>query len=133
MESKSTLKFYREGKQKIEEIKWFRNGFRFSIMMQVRSNTLPLGWRAFRDEECKLCRLCSQGEVETLEHFLLGCTSLQQTRNKHLFLQMPRKEDENSIIKEMLLLKVNEEISNNTAINSISELWNARSKIIENL
>ena len=131
MNDKATLKLYREEKLKIEETKWFRNGHRFSIMMQARSNSLPLGWRAFRADEEKLCKVCNQGEVETLEHFLLKCVPLQQTRSKYIYLQLPRQEDETDILKTMLLLRSGKEISNLCMINCIAELWRARNKIID--
>ena len=78
MEEKKTLEAYRKNKSKIEETKWFRNGYRYSIMMKVRSNTLSLKWRE-RNEEDKKCLLCRRGN-ETLEHFLLDCSVLERVR-----------------------------------------------------
>ena len=130
---KSTMKRYREEKQKIEEVKWFKNGYKFSVMMQARSDTLLLGWRDFKDEKGKLCKLCNQMVVETLEHFLIKCPGLQEVRNKYVFLQLPRQEDEEALIKMMLLLKINTEISNLTMINCVADIWNARKKLMESV
>ena len=116
------MKRYREEKQKIEEVKWFKNGYKFSVMMQARSDTLLLGWRDFKDEKGKLCKLCNQMVVETLEHFLIKCPGLQEVRNKYVFLQLPRQEDEEALIKMMLLLKIDTEISNFTMINCVASL-----------
>ena len=99
--------------------------------MQVRSDTLPLGWRAFRDEEEKICKVCKQGEVETLEHFLLECVPLQQTRDKYTLLQLPRPEDKTDMLKNMLLLRSDKEVSILGMINCIADLWRARCKIID--
>ena len=128
---KTTLKRYIEEKEKVEEVKWYRNGFKYSLMMQARSNTLQLGWRAFRDEENKSCQMCSWQEVETLEHFLLRCPSLQKARDKYLFLQLPRQENEENLIKNLLLLRTDLEVPTHTVPNCVAELWGARRRLIE--
>ena len=37
MSTKSTLTIYREYKEKIYEVKWFRNGQKYSVIMIARS------------------------------------------------------------------------------------------------
>ena len=130
MENKTTLKLYREEKQGIDKTKWCKNGHKFSIIMQARSNTLPLAWRAFRNEEEKTCKVCNKGEIETLEHFLMECVPLQPTRNKYVFMQLPRQEDSVSLLKMLLILKESQEITSYNAMNCIADLWRARSKVI---
>ena len=87
----------------IGEIKWFRNSFKYTLMMRARSNTLNLAWRDWSLNASKNCKLCND-EIETMKHFLLDCPALQSFRNAFICLQLPRNMDENSIITEILLL-----------------------------
>ena len=103
LERKSTLSIYREKKEDIEEVKWFRNGRKYQLMMRARSNTLGINWRKWGTEEEKICDLCGEGE-ETLLHFVIECRQLQQTRNKCRMLQRPCLEQKDKIMEEVLII-----------------------------
>ena len=81
MGEKRTMELYRNCKEKPEEVKWFRNDYKCSIMMQSRSNSLKLNWRALNENRDKSCQLCG-ANVETLEHFVIYCEKLQEDRSK---------------------------------------------------
>ena len=118
MLSKSTLSIYNEYKLKIEEEKWYRNGFKYNVMMRTRSNSLKLNWRNWGFDQLKTCNLCSQ-EVETLEHFLLKCPKLQSYRNKYIELQKPYKENMRELMATIMLLNKNRDQSNEYYIDMI--------------
>ena len=101
MKGKVTLDIYRKYKADVIQEKWFKNGYRYEIMMRARSNTLKLTWREKKEED-KLCKLCRK-ENETLKHFVLECTLLQNIRNLVTLLQKPRIEREEEVMKEFLL------------------------------
>ncbi|CAC5381926.1 unnamed protein product [Mytilus coruscus] len=69
----------------LEDISDF-NSSRLKLL--ARTNYLPLKQFLFRMHmsEDNLCPICDSGESEDLEHFLLGCTSLEQTRSKFFTL-----------------------------------------------
>ena len=129
MENKSTLYFYKN-KKDINEIKWFRNSFKYSIMMRARSNTLDLAWRDWSLNASKNCKLCD-GEIETLKHFLLECPALQIYRNEYTCLQLPRNMDENSIITEILLLSNEYDFTPIYCIDMIFYIWKKRKEILD--
>ena len=122
MINKSTLSLYSQYKLNIEEESWYRNGFKYSIMMKVRSNSLKLNWRNWGFEQQKICSLCNEG-IETLEHFIILCHKLQSSRNKYIELQKPIKEDNRKTIASVILLDENREQSNEYYINMIYHLW----------
>ena len=74
MVSKSTLSIYDE--LEIEEEKWYRNGFKYNVLVTIRSNSLKLNWRKWGFDQLKTWSLCFQ-DVETLEYFLLKCQKMQ--------------------------------------------------------
>ena len=61
---KSTLTRYRTQKNIIEETKWFRNGFKYSLLMKARADVLKLNWRNHGDNENMMCKLCNE-QTET--------------------------------------------------------------------
>ena len=129
MEPKKTLEIYRELKPNPEEVKWFKNGYKYAIMMQARSNSLNLGWRGISEDRNKLCRICELNSIETLTHFLVLCPSLQSIRNKHLLLQRPHIQDIGKIVKILLLYEQVDQISQNELISILFEIWLRREKL----
>ena len=98
-------------------------------MMKARANALKLNWRNQGTEEVKKCPLCNQ-QTETIEHFLIGCDELQETRNKYTILQRPINNNPDSIINKMLLFDPDE--SNiNYFVNIIADLWQKRKLILQ--
>ena len=127
MSELSTLSRYRNFKDSIREVKWFKNGHKYSLMMKARSDTLKLNWRNHGfDENDKKCPLCKE-QTETLQHFLLDCHQLQEARNKYLVLQKPRIEDEEKIMNKMLLLK-EDDTDHEYYLNMIKHIWAVRTE-----
>ena len=88
MSSKKSLNKYSKYKNKIEEIKWLRNGFKYKLLMRARGDALNIFWRRTNPQD-KICKLCNR-EEETLKHFILDCPMLQNQRNRYILLQLPR-------------------------------------------
>ena len=128
--NKSTLQRYKEYKNFIEETKWFRNGFQYSLMMKARADVLKLNWRNHGDTPNKLCKLCNE-QNETLEHFLIDCNKLQIIRNKHTILQRPMIENKETIISKILLLDF-EEDNIKYYLSILSQLWTTRNQLLNN-
>ena len=42
MQNKSTLQLYRQHKKEVAEENWFRNGYKYSLMMECRGTSLNL-------------------------------------------------------------------------------------------
>ena len=114
-------------KDKPDEIRWFKNGSRYSIMMQARSDTLKLGWRGFEDDKIITCKLCKRNKIETLEHFVLDCHELQIIRNKILFLQLPRPQETAELLHKVLFF-LEKDIPANVIIDTILQMWIVRLK-----
>ena len=131
MENKSTLYFYKS-KKDISEIKWYRNSYKFSIMIRARSNTLNLAWRDWSLNASKNCKICDN-EIETLKHFLIDCSALQKFRNEYICLQLPRNVDENSLIMEILLLSNHYNIPSIYYVDMLFYIWNKRKEMLEKL
>ena len=130
MSNKSTLQIYRMYKKEVKEEKWFRNGEKWSVMLKARSNTLKLRWREWATQENKKCGLCD-GDVETLEHFLIICPKLQEERSKYVELQMPREENTNTTIATILLFR--EDKNPAYYIDMLWNLWIARRKLYRSI
>ena len=131
MEKKSTLTIYKN-KDNIKEVKWFRNGLKYNIMMKARSNTLDLRWREWATNEEKICKLCNK-QIETLQHFLLDCDNLQSCRNKYIELQLPRIEDNLAIIIKILLLGKETKINEIYFIDMLHDMWVNRKKLLSHI
>ena len=131
MNNKTSLARYRINKTKIEEIKWFRNSFKFSILMRARADALNLNWRRSiqNDKTCKLCQI----NDETLKHFLLDCTKLQTTRNRFIELQLPRIQNDDKIINKLLMFEIDNDSDPDTYADIILQLWQHRKKLTEEL
>ena len=100
-------------------------------MMQLRSNTLKLGWRGLDEDRNKFCRICIMNKIETIEHFLLECPKLQVVRNKMLSLQLPRIQEVQPLIEKMMLLGEHNELERNSIISIVTEMWIVRNKAIK--
>ena len=98
-------------------------------MVKVRANSLKLGWRDYLFDGDSQCKMCHK-DVETIEHFLVDCSSLQQIRSECIYLQLPAKENPEDIIGKLLLLEDNL-YGQDFFINLLSKLWIARKKILE--
>ena len=128
MVGRKTLEIYRRNKVDIAEEKWFRNGSKYSIMMRARSNTLELGWRE-RQEGEKTCKLCRR-ETETLEHFILDCSVLEQTR-KNIVDKLTENFNRDETIRILLMHKACQDVSQEDIIKLVSSMYSRRYAIIE--
>ena len=132
MASKRTMERYRNNKSKPEEVTWFRNDYKCSLMMRARSDSLSLGWRGLSEDRNKSCKLCNT-PVETLKHFILECCPLQQSRMRFAILQFPRPENTDILLNNILLFDTNLELDKYVAFDIIATLWNKRNNLIENI
>ena len=129
MARKSTLNLYGTLKDKPDEVKLYRNGIRFYLMMQARADALNLGWRGFEMDRSKICKICEGGEEETLLHFILDCTRLQSIRMKHTIKQLPGQENKRKLMQTILLLDVNQEELADSMTKLLYEIWGERQRI----
>ena len=85
LSSKSTLKFYREGKSKIGYDLCYRNNTNSMFLARARMNSLKLEEAIGRGNKNynKSCKLCHQ-EEEDLVHFIMKCPKLEEKRNYEL-------------------------------------------------
>merc|ERR1711942_130671 len=82
--SKTTLKYYREGKTRIGYDHCYRNNVNSMFLARARLNSLGLEEARGRglpryDKRCKLCGL----EEEDILHFTMICPLLEKTRSRH--------------------------------------------------
>ena len=85
MEEKETLKWYKEGKRKIQYDQCYRNGLNSKLLARARTNTLQVEEVIQRRcrEHSKICRLCEL-EEEDLKHFVLRCPRLRSKRDRRV-------------------------------------------------
>ena len=124
--SKSTLKYYAEGKTRIGYEFCYRNNLNSTYLARARTNSLKL-------EEAKgrgnpfyntVCKICGQGE-EDIVHFLIECKVLEGKRDYNLI--------DNSIEDpkdRMVELLFNQEDYQGTG-NMIKRLWGRRKAILK--
>ena len=96
-------------------------------MMRARSDTLKLQWREWATESGKMCRMCKT-QVETLDHFLVDCSKLQETRMKYIELQWPKGEKVDELINRILLLDERNRENSEYYIDMLWDLWMERKK-----
>lgn len=116
---KTSLEIYNRFKIEIKQEKYY-NEEKSLIIFKMKTNTLNLNERKRHRNESTECNLCNN-ENENLNHFLLHCPALEETRSKLDELQRPREEDENNIIGKLLF-------SDNPDEENIYELWLARKR-----
>ena len=79
---KKTLHIYKNNKTNIkEETMLYDNTQGATLLFKGRTNTLPLEWINRFTNKDTTCQLCKKYE-ETLEHFILECETLEQTRTQ---------------------------------------------------
>ena len=132
MNNKFTLEMYRNNKNTICQVNWMKNGVRYSTMMKARSDSLDLEWRVQNTNTGKLCKLCLL-ENETLEHFLLTCTKLQDFRKQFIHLQWPLNLDKGKIMQIILLFVKDKDFNDEYFINMIQYLWNKRQILMKDV
>ena len=126
LNSKSTLKFYREGKNKIGYDLCYRNNINSMFLARARMNSLKLEEAIGRGKKNhnKCCKLCHQ-EEEDLVHFIVKCPKLEKIRNYELMdkeIQDPGK--------RMIELLFKQNRYQETG-NMLRIMWNERKKILK--
>ena len=123
LELKSTISIYRNEKTSIREEKIYENDEASTILFRARSNTLQLEWRQrFTDGDVK-CKICNEGEEETLLHFVEKCVALQDTRERHGM--------NNKKIEEVLLFSGTLDARKSKAF--LLDAWKKRKRIMKSM
>ena len=92
LREKSTLHLYREAKLSMGYEECYSNTHASEFLAKARTNSLKLAeWKArgTNDANIMKCPLCKSPR-EDLEHFLIACRPLEQTRNREIFSKLPR-------------------------------------------
>ena len=116
LREKETLQIYSLYKTNIQEESFYDNSIESTLLFKSRSNTLKLNWRNRFEGGETICRVCSSGSEETLEHFLVRCEGLIDVRRKYGV--------EERVIAD--LLRFNDELEPDTVMSFIGELWRER-------
>ena len=104
MDTKVSLRWYKEGKPYIGYDGCYRNNKNSEYLAKARTNTLQLEEHLGRGKKNydKNCKLCSQ-EEEDLEHFLVKYPKLKSHRNNEIWKQWEKlntkKQTENLLYK----------------------------------
>ena len=125
--SKSTLKYYREGKTKIGYDYCYRNNIDSMFLARARLNSLGLeeakgrGIRGY-NKRCKLCGL----EEEDLLHFLMICPNLEKTRKRHKIIDNNIRDPKNRMLELLFTQNEHQKVGS-----LIRHLWNKRKQIMD--
>merc|ERR1712082_410796 len=125
--SKTTLEYYREGKNEIGYDHCYRNNVNSMFLARARINSLGLektkgrGIKGY-DKRCKLCKV----EEEDLLHFLIKCPYLEKTRRRHRILNYGITDSRERLIDLLFTQKEHQKVGNMIRI-----LWNKRKQIME--
>ena len=76
--------------------------------------------------------MCNEGE-ETLQHFIISCSSLNDIRISFIQLQRPHNINVDDIIRKVLLFEQDNEFSTEYYIDLVYKLWIHRKKIINEI
>merc|ERR1712121_114452 len=126
LEEKSTLRYYKEGKESMGYENCYRNNADSMLYAQARLNALKLeeaigrGQRYY-DQTCKLCGL----EEEDLLHFMLKCPRLEKRRDQEILdngIEDPEKKLTHFLFKQ----KNHQEKGK-----MIKDMWYARRSILK--
>ena len=126
LEKLSSLKIYRENKNKIEDEGIYENSEGSMYLCKARTNSLELNSRThFLRNGNRICDLCE--EEETLEHFLLDCEKLETKRNYKL-LSRYRKESKEETIGSLLFKIKKEDLV--PLKEMLSQMWKKRDQLV---
>ena len=102
-------------------------------LFRARTNTLLLGIQYTIKRKHQggdiICELC-KSEAEDLQHFLLRCTALSETRKHTIILQQPYKEDQEETIAGFLLFRLHNEETIIRNRDDLYTLWKHRNKLL---
>ena len=127
---KSTLTLYRRYKMQIHDEQDIYDNTAASVtLFRARTNTLLLGIKRKHQGGDIICELC-KSEAEDLQHFILRCTALSETRKHIIILQQPYKEDQEETIADLLLFRHHNEETIIRNRDDLYKLWKHRNKLL---
>lgn len=133
LQIKSTLTLYQKYKFEIkDEQDIYDNTAASTILFEARTGTLRLNDKNRHQNKSTSCNLCKH-TYEDLEHFLLQCPSLMETRKECVLLQQPYNEDREKIIAMFLLFDVHNEETILKHKNVLYNMWQTRSRLIREI
>merc|ERR1712082_192270 len=124
--TKSTLKFYKEGKTRIGYEFCYRNNANSMFLARARTNSLKLEEAKGRGNPHynKNCKLCSMGE-EDLVHFTMVCPVLEGKRN-YSIIDGSISDPTERMLKLLFTQKEHQEVGK-----MLKNLWNKRMLILK--
>ena len=130
MESKVSLRIYRNLKKEIKEETCYDNTYSSVILFRLRTNTLQLNITNRHNNNNNNnnvnCVFCEDQE-ETRFHFLLFSQAYTEERQKIFMLQQPYEEDLDKVIGKVLFEE--EEIEKTKSV--LFEMWMKRIKKVK--
>merc|ERR1712082_251675 len=125
--TKSTLKFYKEGKTRIGYEFCYRNNANSMFLARARTNSLKLEEAKGRGNPLynKNCKLCDMEEEDIL-HFTIVCPLLEKIRSRHGLIDGNILDPKERMLE--LLFKQDEHQKVGELIRS---LWNKRRQILD--
>ena len=100
------------------------------IWFRARANTLQLNDRNRHSNKETNCLTCGhQSIIETIEHFILDCTTYNSERQQFIELQQPYNENKDKVIGQFLFSKVNLEKKKE----GLFQMWKKRERQFKTL
>ena len=103
----------------------YEGGEKSRVWFGARTNCLWLGDRRGEGEGRK-CKICEEGEVEDLKHFILDCPALEGERQGERELQRPRRENEEKVMGRFLF---GEEEGRSGRVETLVRMWRRRRRM----
>ena len=130
IQNKSTRRIYGNHKDTIEEEHVYDNRPSSGIWFRARSNTLQLNDRNIHSNKETNCPNCGpQNIIETIEHFIIDCTTYNSDRQQLIELQHPYNENGDKVIGQFLFSKVNLEKKKEV----LFQMWKKRERQLKTL
>ena len=125
--SRSTLKYYREGKTGIGYDKCYRNNINSRFLARARVNSLGVEEVKSRGAPGynKICKLCGI-EVEDILHFTITCPTLEKTRSRHKIINENIEDPKDRMVDLLFRQEGHQKVGN-----LLRSLWNKRKQIME--
>ena len=132
IQSKKTPQIYIRNKTNIkEETDIYDNTQGATLLFKSRTNTLPLEWRKIYTNNNTTCKICGKDE-ETLEHFIIKCDALKQTRTQTKIYK-EYTQNNKFTIDNILFPKENIQNSIEDTKRLLTKLYNKRKSILKTL
>ena len=125
------MKWYVEAKMRIRYDNCYTNKITSQFLAKARTNSLKIREVIGRTTESKkkkfdtTCQLCGK-EKEDLEHFIIKCEKLEESRNKKIMEKAKKVKEENRLAYILFKSKDWEETGN-----MIFKLWHLRKILLK--